>query len=90
MFLNGIIYVFLDTYDESILIDRRFNMDVAKLSMNIGSVSAGVQAQTSILKMAMDVPAMAVDSLLNNLQGLEEELSCMITSGLGQNIDVYG
>ena len=64
-------------------------MDIAKLSMNMSTISASAKAQTSVLKMAMDVPALAVESLLNNMQGLEEEMASLLMSDLGQNIDVY-
>jgi hypothetical protein len=63
-------------------------MDIAALSMNISAVSASVQAQRSILKMAMDIPAQAVGNLLDSMLALEEEMAKLMT-GLGQNIDVY-
>ena len=65
------------------------SMDIAALSMNINSVSVNARAQASILKMAMDIPAQAVGSLLDNMQGLEEELASLIMSDSGQNIDMY-
>ena len=65
------------------------SMDIAALSMNMSSVSVNARAQASILKMAMDIPAQAVGSLLDNMQGLEEELARIIMSDSGQNIDMY-
>ena len=64
-------------------------MDIAALSMDLSYISTTQQVQTGILKMAMDLPEIGTEVLLDGIQDLQKEMESMLMSHLGQNIDVY-
>ena len=64
-------------------------MDIAEVSMGLSSVYTNIQAGTSILKYAMDMPKQSTEKLLLGIQEMRKELENLLQPYLGQNIDVY-
>ncbi|MCL2126060.1 MAG: YjfB family protein [Oscillospiraceae bacterium] len=64
-------------------------MDIAALSMDISAVSTKQQAQFGILKMAMDLPKIASEVIIDEMQNMQKELESLLMPYLGQNIDMY-
>ena len=64
-------------------------MDIAALSMDLSSIKIDQQVKTGVLKMAIDLPKMGMDLLLDEMQSLQKEMESILMPYLGQNIDVY-
>ena len=64
-------------------------MDVGALSMDLSSININRQVRTGILKMAMDLPKLSTDVLIDEMLDFEKDLENLLLSHLGQNIDVY-
>ena len=64
-------------------------MDIAALSMDLSSIRTDQQVKTGVLKMAIDLPKMSMDILLDEMQSLQKEMESILMPYLGQNVDVY-
>ena len=64
-------------------------MDIAALSMDMSSIAINQQVRTGILKMAMDLPKVSTEVLLDELMDMQSEMENLLLAHLGQNIDVY-
>lgn len=65
-------------------------MDVAALSMNLGTMKAANAVQISLLKKAMDISEESSDQMIRMMQQNARSMELSVNPSLGGNIDIRG